>query len=82
MPLLHIVQEQEKDQYTGVQASLLPRNVMHPSSVKLSGRHNLQLESTRVVVACLHNSSDELELLSNYELFIELFLWSPLPYQA
>jgi hypothetical protein len=50
--------------------------------VKLSGRHNVQLESTRVVVACLHNSSDELELSSNYELFIEPFLRSLLPYQA
>jgi hypothetical protein len=59
-----------------VQASLLPRNVIYPSLVKLSGRHSLQLESTRVVVACLHNSSDELELLSNYELFVELFLVS------
>jgi hypothetical protein len=28
MPLVHIVQEQKKDQYTGVQASLLPRNVI------------------------------------------------------
>jgi hypothetical protein len=70
MPLVHTVPEQEKDQYTGVQASLLPQNVIHPSSVKLSGRHNLQLESTRVVVTCLHNSSSELELLSNYELFV------------
>jgi hypothetical protein len=50
--------------------------------VKLSGRHNLQLESTRVVVACLHNSSDELELSSNYELFVEPSLLSSLPYLA
>jgi hypothetical protein len=50
--------------------------------VKLSGRHNLQLESARVDVACLHNSSVELGLLSNYELFIEPFLLFPLPYQA
>jgi hypothetical protein len=42
--------------------------------VKLSGRHNLQLESVRVDVACLHNSSVELGLLSNYELFVELSL--------
>jgi hypothetical protein len=56
--------------------------VMHPSLVKLSGRHNLQLESARVVVACLRNSFDELELSSNYELFIELSFLSPLPYQA
>jgi hypothetical protein len=82
MPLVHIVQEQGKDQYTGVQASLLPQNMIHPSLVRLSGRHNLQLESTRVCVSCLHNSSDELELLSNYELFIELSLLSPLPYLA
>jgi hypothetical protein len=27
-----------------VQASLLPRKVIHPSLLKLSGRHNLQLE--------------------------------------
>jgi hypothetical protein len=72
MPLVHIVQEQEKDQYTRVQASLLPQNVIHPSLVKPSGRHNLQLESTRVSVVCLRNSSDELELLSNYELFVVL----------
>jgi hypothetical protein len=82
MPLIHIVQEQGKDQCTRVQAFLLPRNMIHPSLVKLLGRHNPQLESTRVFVACLHNSSDELELLSNYELFIELYLPSPLPYQA
>jgi hypothetical protein len=82
MPLVHIVQEQGKDQYTGVQASLLPRNVIHPSLVKLSGRRNLQLESTRVCVACLHNSFYELELPSNYELFVEPFLLLPLPYQA
>jgi hypothetical protein len=82
MPLVHIVQEQGKDQCTRVQASLLPRNVIHPSLAKLSGRHNLQLESTRVAVACLHNSFGEIGLLSNYELFIELFLLFPLPYQA
>ena len=82
MLLVHIVQEQGKDQCTGVQASLLPRNVIHPSLVKLSGRHNLQLESTRVSGVCLRNSSNELELLSNYELFVELSLLSPLPYQA
>jgi hypothetical protein len=35
MPLVHIVQEQGKDQCTKVQASLLPRNVIHPSSVRL-----------------------------------------------
>jgi hypothetical protein len=50
--------------------------------VKLSGRHNLQLESARVVVACLHNSFDELELPSNYELFVELSPLSPLPFMA
>jgi hypothetical protein len=82
MPLVHIVQEQGKDQCTGVQASLLPRNVIHPSLVRLSGRHNLQLESTRVCVVCLHNSSVELGLLLNYELFVELSLMFPLPYQA
>jgi hypothetical protein len=65
-----------------VQASLLPRNVIRPSLVKLSGRHNLQLESTRVDVICLHNSSVELGLLSNYELFIEPSLLFLLPYQA
>jgi hypothetical protein len=65
-----------------MQASLLPRNVIHPSLVKLSGRHNLQLESTRVSGVCLRNSFDELELSSNYELFIELSLLSPLPYQV
>jgi hypothetical protein len=82
MPLVHIVQEQKKDQYTRVQASLLPRNVIHPSLVKLSGTHNLQLESTRVSGVCLRNSSDELKLPSSYELFIELSLLTPLPYQA
>jgi hypothetical protein len=82
MLLVHIVQEQEKDQCTGVQASLLPRNVIHPSLVKLSGRHNLQLESTRVSGVCLRNSSIGLGLPSNYELFVELSLLSPLPYQA
>jgi hypothetical protein len=65
-----------------VQASLLSRNEIHPSLVKLSGRHNLQLESARVDVACLHNSSVELGLLSNYELFVEPFLMFPLPYQV
>jgi hypothetical protein len=35
MPLVHIVQEQGKDQCTGVQASPLPRNVIYPSSVRL-----------------------------------------------
>jgi hypothetical protein len=65
-----------------VQASLLPRNVIHPSLVKLSGRHNLQLESTRVSGVCLRNSSIGLGLPSNYELFVELSLLSPLPYQA
>jgi hypothetical protein len=65
-----------------VRASPLPRNVIHPSLVKLSGRHNLQLESVRVDVACLHNSSIELGLLSNYELFVELSLLFPLPNQA
>jgi hypothetical protein len=56
--------------------------VIHPSLVNLSGRHNLQLESARVVVACLHNSIGEIGLLSNYELFFEPFLLFPLPYQA
>jgi hypothetical protein len=82
MPRVHIVQEQEKDQSTRVQASPLPRNEIHPSMVRLSGRHNLQLESTRVCVACLHNSFGELGLLSNYVLFIEPFLLFLLPYQA
>jgi hypothetical protein len=82
MLLVHIVQELGKDQCTRVQASLLPRNVIHPSLVRLSGRHNLQLESTRVFVACLHKSFGELGLLSNYELFIEPFLMFHLPYQA
>jgi hypothetical protein len=53
-----------------------------PSLVRLSGKHNLQLESTRVCVACLHNSFGELGLLSNYELSVALFLLFPLPYQA
>jgi hypothetical protein len=79
---VHIVQEQEKDQCTRGQASLLPRNVIHPSLVRLSGRHNLQLESTRVCVACLHNSFGELGLLSNFVLFIEPSLPFLLPYQA
>jgi hypothetical protein len=35
MPLVHIVQEQGKDQCIGVQASLLPRNAIYPSSVRL-----------------------------------------------
>jgi hypothetical protein len=82
MLLVHIVQEQEKDQCTGVQASLLPRNVIHPSLVRLSGRHNLQLESTRVSGVCLRNSFDELEIPSSYELFVELSLMFPLPYLA
>jgi hypothetical protein len=82
MLLVHIVQEQEKDQCTGVQPSLLPRNVIHPLLVKLSRRHNLQLESTRVSGVCLRNSSVGLGLPSNYELFIELSLLFPLPYQA
>jgi hypothetical protein len=82
MPRVHIVQEQEKDQSTRVQASPLPRNEIHPSMVRLSSRHNLQLESTRVCVACLHNSFGELGLLSNYVLFIEPFLLFLLPYQA
>jgi hypothetical protein len=71
MPLIRIVQEQGKDQCTRVQASLLPRNVIHPSLVRISGRHNLQLESIRVCVTCLHNSFGELGLLSNYVLFVE-----------
>jgi hypothetical protein len=82
MLLVHIVQEHGKDQCTRVEASLLPRNVIHPSLVRLSGRHNLQLESTRVCVACLHNYFGELGLLSNYVLFIEPSLPFLLPYQA
>jgi hypothetical protein len=82
MPLVHIAPVQEKDQCTGVLASLLPRNVLPPSLVKPSGRHNLQPESTRAYVVCLHNFSNELELSSNYELFTEPFLRSPLPYLA
>jgi hypothetical protein len=78
-PLVHIAQVQGKDQCTGVQASLLPRNVLPLSLVKLSGRHDLQLESTRASVICLRNSSVELELSSSYELFVELFPLSPLP---
>jgi hypothetical protein len=81
-PLVHIAQAQEKDQCTEVQASLLPQNVLPPSLVKLSGRHNLQPESTRAYVVCLHNFSNELVLSSNYELFAEPFLWSLLPYLA
>jgi hypothetical protein len=50
--------------------------------VRLSGRHNLQLESTRVCVVCLHNSFGELGLLSNYVLFVEPTLLFLLPYQA
>jgi hypothetical protein len=65
-----------------VQASLLPQNGIHPSLVRLSGRHNLQLESTRVCVICLHNSFGELELLSNYVLFVKPSLPFVLPYQA
>jgi hypothetical protein len=82
MLLVHIVQEQGKDQCTGVQASLLSRNMIHPSLVRLSGRHNFQLESTRVCVACLHNSFGKLGLLSNYVLFVEPSLLFLLPYQA
>jgi hypothetical protein len=82
MPLVHTFQEQGKDQCTGVQAFLLPRNVIHPLLVRLSDRHNLQLKSTRVSVVCLRNSSVELGLSSNYELFVELSLLSPLPYLA
>jgi hypothetical protein len=62
------------------QASLLPRNEIHPSLVRLSGRHNLQLESTRVGVVCLHNTFGELGLLSNYVLFVEPSLPFLLPY--
>jgi hypothetical protein len=65
-----------------VQASLLPQNVIHPSLVRFSGRHNLQFESTRVCVICLHNSFGELGLLSNYVLFVEPSLLFLLPYQA
>jgi hypothetical protein len=65
-----------------VQASLLPRNEIHPSLVRLSGRHNLQLESTRVGVVCLHNSFGELRLLSNYVLSVGPSLLFLLPYQA
>jgi hypothetical protein len=82
MLLVHIVQEQEKDQYTGVQASLLPRNMIDPSLSKLLSRHNLQLESTRVSGVCLRNSFVGLELLLDYELFFEPFLLFHLPYQA
>jgi hypothetical protein len=79
---VYTVQDQEKDQCTGVQASLLPRNVIHPSLVKLLGRHNLQLECTRVSCVCMRNSSVGLGLSLNYGLFVELSLLSPLPYQA
>jgi hypothetical protein len=82
MPLVHIVQEQGKDQCTGVQASPLPRNGIHLLLVRLSDRHNLQLESTRVSVICLCYSSVGLGLPSNYELFVELSLLFPLPYLA
>jgi hypothetical protein len=82
MLLVHIAQEQGKDQCTEVQASLLPRNVIHPSLVRLSGRHNLQLESTRVCVTCLYNSFGELGLLSNYALFVEPSLLFLLPFQV
>jgi hypothetical protein len=70
MPLVNIVQEQGKDQCTGVQASLLPPNMIYPSLVRLLGRHNPQLESTRVYAVCLHNSFGELGLLSSYVLFV------------
>jgi hypothetical protein len=66
MPLAHIVQELGTDQCTGVQAFPLPRNETHPSLVILSDTHDLQLESTRVCVICLHNSFVKLVLLSNY----------------
>jgi hypothetical protein len=82
MPLVHIVQEQGKDQCTEGQDSLLPQNEIHPSLVRLSGRHNLQLESTRVDVVCLHNSFGGLGLLPNYVLFVEPSLLFLLPYQA
>jgi hypothetical protein len=65
-PLAHIVQEWGTDQCTGVQAFPLHQNEMHPSLAILSGRHNLQLESTMVGVICLHNSFVEFVLLSNY----------------
>jgi hypothetical protein len=64
--LVHIFQEWEMDQCTGVQAFLLHRNEIHPSLAMLSGNHSLQLESTGVGVVCLHNSFVELGLLSNY----------------
>jgi hypothetical protein len=50
--------------------------------VTLSNRHNPRPKSIRVVVACLHNLSDELGLSSGYELFVELFIRSLLPYLA
>jgi hypothetical protein len=82
MPLAHTFQGQGKDQCIEVQASLLPRNVLHPSFGRLPDRRNLPPENTRAIVACLHNFSVELEISSNYELFFELFLLSLLPYQA
>jgi hypothetical protein len=63
---VHIVQEWGTDQCTEVQASLLPRNEIHPSLVILSDTHNLRLGITRVDVVCLHNTFVELVLLLSY----------------
>jgi hypothetical protein len=66
MPPVHTIQEWGTDQCTEVQAFPLPRNEIPPSWVILSGRHNLQLESIKVGIVCMHNSFSELVLLSNY----------------
>jgi hypothetical protein len=47
-----------------------------------SDRHNLPPENIRAFAVCLHNFSDELELSSNDELFIEPSLRFLLPYLA
>ena len=65
-PLVHIAQVPGMDQCIWVQVSLLPRNAIHPSLVKLLSRHNRLPESIRVVVVGLHNSFVESELSSYY----------------
>jgi hypothetical protein len=55
--------------YRGASFPFTPKRGI-PFIGEISGRHSLQLESTRVSGVCLRNSSDEFELSSNYELFV------------
>jgi hypothetical protein len=67
--------------YLGASFPLTPKRDT-PFIGETSSRHNLLLESIRVVGAGLHNSFDGLELSSNYALFSEPFLRFLLPGQA